>query len=150
MAVTINGSGQVPVQVLQTIKTSVFSTSSTSYVDITGLSVSITPSSSTSKILILCNVLFGHDNGDDQVQFAINRNSTQIITDRGSVPQASEARFMYSNIGMNYLDSPATTSATTYTIQMKVGAGTGYINARGYSPSTSDGYSSITVMEISQ
>ena len=64
---TTAGTIQMPaghvIQTLQALKTDVFSTSSTSYVDITGLSVNITPKFSTSKMLVLFNVAVGRNSG---------------------------------------------------------------------------------------
>jgi hypothetical protein len=136
-------------QVVSATKTDTFSSSSTSYVDITGLSVSITPISSSSKILVFGQMLFGRDNGDDQVLFQIVRQSTSIYLGKGSV-YAGEVRFGYSNLSMITLDSPSTTSATTYKLQGRISGGSGswWVNTRGFNPSSGDGYSSITVMEV--
>ena len=149
--------GQV-IQVLSTTKTDTFSTASTSFVDVTGLSVSITPSSASNKILIIANV-YGNNTG--QYSFArLMRDSTEIcIADTNS----SNVRSSFANYytaddaglvagGQNHLDSPATTSSITYKIQVTTGgAGTIYIN-RGTTSDTGSSRgrtaSSITVMEI--
>ena len=52
-------------QVLQTVKTDVFQTSSSSFTDVTGLSVSITPSATTSKILCICTGIYGKTTNDN-------------------------------------------------------------------------------------
>ena len=148
-------------QVVQTVKTDTFSTTSTSYTDVTGLSVSITPTNSTSKILVMYDVKGSCEN--IQIAFALVRNSTQIyIGDAsgnrrrassvvGGIPDPSESnRFPQQGCAI-FLDSPATTSATTYKVQAVVNAGTGYVNRAG--DDQDENYrarvaSSITVMEI--
>lgn len=113
-------------QVVQTVKTDGFSFAGGSYVDVTGLSVSITPTSTTSKILIMFS-LYGVQQGTTGtygLQVKLVRNSTAIYLGdaSGSAQQAS------ANIGTTsynypqslngvYLDSPATTSSTTYKLQ---------------------------------
>jgi hypothetical protein len=109
-------------QVVQATYSTSTSTSSGSYVD-TGLSVSITPTSSTSKILISTTTSFyiyggGADNG---CQFQIVRGATSILAPVGNSvyiagPTASTEQVF--NFPLIYLDSPATTSSTTYKIQM--------------------------------
>jgi len=163
MAITLSGSGQVPVQVISTTKTSMFSTTSTSYVDVTGVSVNITPSSASNKVLIIVNGYFG--GGPSSTAFGygvVLRNGTTLpVGDaRGSAQQTgmdlsvfnagnlSEAAHSFTYM---YLDSPSTTSAITYKLQVKATINT--LNIGG-SNSTSDGNRSntptmITVMEIS-
>jgi hypothetical protein len=149
-------------QVVQTVKTNTFSTASTSFVDVTGLSVSITPTSATSKILVLMDVKLGSDTNVSGY-LKILRDSTSIyIGDAdGSCQRATyansddpSAQWPYQAVG-NYLDSPATTSSITYKIQILSepieNTGTVYINRGGDSSTTAAGgrtASSITVMEI--
>jgi hypothetical protein len=149
-------------QVLQAFKTDTFSSTSTSFTDITGLSVSITPSSATSKILVSfavngATVAFTSDTGNT---LQIVRNGTAIgIGDSygsrsrgsGTISTRNVAIESILNTANTYLDSPATTSALTYKIQGKVGAGTFYINRNEefYDSATWPVVvSSITVMEI--
>ena len=146
-------------QVVSTTKTDTFSTSSASFTDITGLSVSITPTSATSKVLVFVN-LQASVSADISVMFQLVRGATAIdIGDAaGSRTRSSFAllqdntTLQQGNLGLNFLDSPATTSATTYKMQMFVNSATGYINRTGSDadslgrPRTA---SNITVMEIS-
>jgi hypothetical protein len=158
-----SGGGKV-LQVLQAVKTDAFSTTSTSLVDVSGLSVSITPSSTSSKILVhidLCltaSYFIGHAQ--------LVRNSTLIYrADSAGNRPIDTITFSQnpSNDGISqrssamYLDSPSTTSATTYKVQAstrKDGAGSGvfYINRTVQDRDTTGydarGVSSITVMEI--
>jgi hypothetical protein len=163
MSVTINGSGQVPVQVKQTVKTDTFTTTSTTPIDVTGLSVSITPTSSSSKILVTAQIVWGLSTGVPYlVSFLLVRNSTSIcIADAagsrsrwtiGSQGTGNADTTSMSNI--SFLDSPATTSPTTYKIQMQVESPqTAYINrgaeTDGDTSITGRFTSTITVMEIS-
>jgi hypothetical protein len=150
-------------QVLQAVKTDTFTTSSTSYVDVTGLSVSITPSSASNKILVMAS-LEGASNTATSGSigaFVIVRDSTQIL-----IADSSGSRFRASatigtrNTGADaitigqtktFLDSPATTSSVTYKVQATVRGGTFYLN-RTETDGDSNLYvrstSMITVMEV--
>jgi hypothetical protein len=149
-------------QVVQTVKTNTFSTASTSFIDVTGLSVSITPTSASSKILVLMDAKLGSD-ANVSGFLRIVRDSTSIyIGDAdGSAQRATyansddpSAQWAYQAVG-NFLDSPSTTSSVTYKIQILSepieNTGTVYINRSG-EPSTTAANSrlasSITVMEI--
>ena len=152
MPVTINGSGQIIVQVRQTVKTDTATTTSTSFGDITGLSVSITPTNASNRILILLT-LGGVANNPNAVQINLVRNSTNIAQPDSGSNRATMNPFpgggnLSFNTSINWLDSPATTSATTYKVQWKVDGGTGYLN-RHISGVDYNSVSTITVMEIS-
>lgn len=150
-------------QVVQTVKTDTFSTTSSSYVDITGLSVSITPTSSSNKILVMFNGMIGNSDATSSSTIVqLVRGSTAIcIGDAsGSRTRASSATWTASGtvqdrivgqMNNTFLDSPNTTSSTTYKLQIKAGGATAYVNRGGYDadenrvPLTA---STITVMEI--
>ena len=163
MPVTIRGSGQVPVQVITTTKTDTFTTSSSSFVDITGLSVTITPSSSSSRILVSFVVQVSPSNsGWFGTQAKLLRNSTDIaIGDAsGSNPRVTiDASTNVQNavlilpFTMQWLDSPATTSPVTYKLQLRnTQSSNTVVNKSSYNGSTEQNSmvaSSITVMEIS-
>ena len=147
-------------QVVQTVKTDTASTSSVSWTDITGLSVSITPSSSSNKILVFADINFGTNDNNGFLFFKLVRGSTDIYVGdaagsrtRATTGSASSGSANTIHCGINYLDSPATTSSTTYKIQWynQNGSYTNYLN-RSWSDSDSSSYtrnpSSITVMEI--
>ena len=148
-------------QVVSTAKTDTFSTTSTSYTDITGLSVSITPTSSSSKIFVLYQLLGTADPANAGMCMRLVRNSTAIFVGdaAGSRPQATNGmtsslnNFCVINMAGSFLDSPATSSSTTYKIQMFNSAGTtSYVNRsqddRNNPLYDGRGASSITVMEI--
>lgn len=159
MSVTISGSGQLPVQVVQTVKTDTFSTSSGSYVNVTGLSASITPTNSANKILVLVNIGI-LSAASTNIIIGLTRAGTQIYNGdaSGSIKQSSAAYdtpFNYGagSVSISYVDSPATTSSTTYQVQISTnGSATGYLNRteRDSSGSSGDarGASSIILMEI--
>lgn len=161
----LNSTGSV-LQVIQTIKTDTFSTTSTTFADVTGLSATITPSSTTSKILILVDIKVGH-NIDYEMRMRIARggNPTNYIGDTsGNRPRSSSAFNAYTQsgtygytmgqCGATYLDSPSTTSSTTYAVQVGtyspntiyVNRNSRFQNAAQYDSVTA---SSITLMEIS-
>jgi hypothetical protein len=151
---TIQASAGSVLQVLQAQKIDVFSTSSTTYTDITGLSISITPKFSTSKILILVSVSVGPD-GSNFAPMQIVRNSTAIAFPSpttsydGSMNSFPSNSLCISTYALNWLDSPATTSATTYKLQMYTTGATAYVNRRASATDNTRTVSTLTVMEIS-
>lgn len=157
MAITLYGSKQNIIQVVQTVKIDTFSTTSTSYTDITGMSVSITPSSSSNKILVVVSANSGISNTYKGL-FQLLRGATAIgggtaVGSRSSSMGAySGPSYTGQNVSYMYLDSPATTSATTYKLQGLVqSGGTMFFNYTGDDPDTASGGrfgSTITVMEV--
>tara|TARA_Y100000748_G_scaffold295673_1_gene287663 strand:- start:1148 stop:1720 length:573 start_codon:yes stop_codon:yes gene_type:complete len=150
-------------QVLQAVKTDVFTSNSTTYTDVTGLSLAITPSSASSKILV--NINFNHQSNtqDRWRAFIITRGSTAIYRGDadGSRTRASVHTSLTSGNGdavnqdnalIQFLDSPNTTSAVTYKLQGKVQSGAYFVINRSrvnddgdYNGRTA---SSITLMEV--
>lgn len=146
-------------QVVSTLKTDTFSSSTLStFTDITGMSVSITPSSATSKILVLVNLSASCTYNNQLVTWRLMRDSTAVCVGDAAgsrqqvttADQGSDLNAQLSSTAM-YYDSPATTSALTYKIQFWITAGTFYLNR---SPNDTNGTnigrtaSTITVMEI--
>jgi hypothetical protein len=127
MAITLFGSKQCVIQVLQSVRTSFFSTTSATFSDV--LTQTITPSSATSKILIMCTGQECTDAGDGNTysQHLLLRDSTSIyIGDAsGSALRSSAGRFgrqsdfLSDAVSFMYLDSPNTTSAITYKWQAR-------------------------------
>ena len=148
------------IQVVSTTKTDTFSATSTGTpADITGLSVSITPSSNSNKIFIMysVHVAAGSDWGGHVILLLRDSTAIASATDVGnrssgtSIVRGDEA---YGNcVSQHFLDSPATTSATTYKLQHKDPSTNNliYIN-RTRTDNNDAGYqrltSSITVMEV--
>lgn len=116
---------------------SYISTTSTSFVT-TGLSASITPTSSTSKIFI-CFTGVGQGAGSNG-RFTIFRNSTNLGSSSGFTQSNVAGRWV--PLAMNFLDSPSTTSSTAYAVY--------YLNSGGdITYFGGDGQTcSITLMEI--
>ena len=116
-------------QVVSNTNTATQSTSSTSFVD--AVSVSITPSATTSKILVMGYITGSSDSAASQVGFRLARAGTGIFVGdaSGSRTQATGILFQPSNANyssgsaMSFIDSPATTSTTAYTVQYKADAG---------------------------
>lgn len=116
------GGGKV-LQVVQATYSTATTNSTTTYAD-TGLTASITPSSASSKILVIATQAFEYQQGQDAAGgfLKILRGSTGIYEITGlrtNIGGASLALLggLYT---MNYLDSPATTSSTTYKTQMRL------------------------------
>ena len=151
------GKGKIG-QVLQTAKTDTTSTTSSSFVDITGMSVSITPSATDSKILVEVQTwVCGGSSANQPINLL--RGSTVIgVADTSAdytMPfrQASDGQNQYRmfNLTTTFLDSPSTTSATTYKLQWKTNSGTLYLNRsvdEGGLGSGVNACSTITVSEV--
>lgn len=145
-------------QVVQTIKTDTFSTTSGSLTDITGMSVTITPSSASSKILVQYSLGELIHNSGSVTGVALLRGSTvigagatagnRILVSTGAIDDADRG----SPHAYTFLDSPATTSATTYKLQIYINGGNTIFLNRSATDSDSTTYnraaSTITVMEI--
>lgn len=123
-------------------KSNTFSTSSASFVDITDLSITYTPTSASNKILLIATINVTGQVGTAGFNLRFLRGATAIgigdasgaLTQATASGQATDANNPTS-VAISFLDSPATTSSTTYKVQMKMDAGTGYVNR-----STSDSY----------
>ncbi len=162
MAIT-NSGVSIPnhiIQVVSAVKTDTFSTSSTSFTDVTGLSASITPSSSSNKVLFLYTTNYSHK--QSYAHFQLVRGSTAIFigdaaSSRGRstfgawLPNSSDIEYEANVVSGSFLDSPSTTSSTTYKIQMRVTQNTGYVNRlqgdddAAYTPRMA---SSIVLLEV--
>ena len=149
-------------QVVQTVKTDTTSQSSAStWNDISGISVSITPTSTSSKVLVIPDLALGGSNMQSyHLIWRLVRGSTAIavstsatdadLTGTGGMHKASSgASAYYFGTSKMFLDSPATTSATTYKCQWSANdsGATLYLNRRG-SGTTAGGISTITAMEV--
>ena len=151
------GGGKV-LQVVSATSTTTTSNSTTTYADTT-LTATITPTLSTSKILVLISqqMYTERESGERGAGLKVLRNSTTIVDYTGS----DGGGFMYGRVrvngvdadrnsikaitGITYLDSPATTSATTYKTQLRVYLAT----ANGIAIAQQDSLpSTITLLEI--
>ena len=124
----------------ETFATAVTSTSS-SYVD-TGLTVTITPTSSTSKVLVICNLTLFNNGASTSAALKLLRASTTVLNTTGYA--FSSGGSQSADPTLIALDEPATTSATIYKLQFARESGAATVFAF---PNNNKGQ--ITVMEIS-
>lgn len=156
-------------QVKNTVKTDTFSTSSQTPVVVTGLTVDITPISTSSKVLVCADVHYSGDSQVDSVTLSLGKGGsvlTNFIADAASNrPRGAMHGFSGDGAGtatnnelyhssVQCLDSPSTTSSTTYSVMMRTANGTTtqFINRTMIDRDTagfdSRVVSTITVMEI--
>jgi len=150
-------------QVKSTIKTDTFSTTSGSITDITGLSVSITPASTSNKVLVIARVNIGLVRTDpflyplflfrDSTNLAIHDSASNRTRAHsgGQWPCASSDPTV--DYVLEFLDSPSSTSSLTYKVAMfSESSGTAYVNrgneADGDAAITARFTSVITVQEV--
>jgi hypothetical protein len=131
-------------QVVQGTLGTIASSSSSTYAD-TGLTVSITPQSTSSKVLVIVSAQWqkASTNAGNGLNFQIVRNSTAIQA-YGLQGYTNTAIQNIGSTTMTFLDSPAANSATTYKLQFanNFNGGIVYVSSDGST-------STITVMEIS-
>ena len=142
------GGGKI-LQAVQSVYTSSNTTTSSSFTQ-TGLTVTITPSSASSRILVTAS-FFVYVNGSHYAYFTFNLNS-------GSVPNLASTNTGFASVGgvagqfstcLTYIHSPSTTSATTYTVSYRsssTGSQTTFNDDSGFSGV--DGNAIITALEI--
>jgi hypothetical protein len=143
------GGGGKVLQVVYGSTTTPTSVNTTTYTD-TSLSASITPSATTSKVLVITNLEFYMDinTTNKKMSTRLVRGSTTVFTDdtgssSGITALGSSAVGQYNRTAIVYLDSPSTTSSTTYKVQGAGNTASGSLNFQeGNAPS------SIILMEI--
>ena len=145
--------------VVQTVKTDTFTTTSGSYVDVTGLDVTITPSSNTSRVLFVASLNVSNTI-NNPCNVRVLRNSTVLsVGDADGVRvQAASAGvgansgYINESVSITLVDSPGTSSAVTYKIQVRVGsASTAVVNRFGddaNSAAYSRFMSTVTAIEV--
>jgi hypothetical protein len=144
ISATTPTNGTVLQTVVGTNSTTTTNNSST-YVD-TGLSATITPKSTSSKVLILIshpNSWKSADSAGNGILMQIHRNGVNILQNILYVGFTNTAMQMYFSISSNYLDSPSSTSALTYKTVFANNAG-----GAGVVVQQSNILSQITLMEI--
>jgi hypothetical protein len=146
---TVSSTPRIGQVVSATSTTSTTTSSAGSFVDITGLSVTITPTSATSKILVMATCQFGTNQGTTSYsvgQTKLLRDATSLYTAllgsyfSGGTPPQYLVNYITPSI--QWVDSPATTSATTYKLQMNMIFSGVNLTANGSSNAQ------ITAMEI--
>lgn len=159
-----NGTAWVPLGsgILQTVsafKSDTSSSSSLTFADVTGLSVSITPSTTSSKILVLPNVQWGAQTATN-IYLKLFRDATEIA--QGDTAGSRTRLFAHARgadqfdggtLSTSFLDSPATTSAVTYKVQFASFAAASFVYVNrthddGNVAARPRMGSTITVMEI--
>jgi hypothetical protein len=154
-----SGSSGGIIQIKQTVVTSTKSTTSTSFENISGLAVSITPTRADSKIMLMAQLSLSQENWVKRIHLLITGGNaaTNYIGDDGTGVESALTICTRVNDGyaqmpayLNYLDSPSTTSSVTYQVQWRVEANTGYLN-RSHGGDSLSGLnaSTITAMEVS-
>ena len=146
-------------QCLQVVKTDTYTHSSNTYTDLTGITLDITPSATSSKILVMTQLSMAVDNGGQpglkllRDSTALNLGAAASSRIQSTTTYFTEATWEMMPVSISYLDSPSSTSALTYKVQGRT-AGSGntlYLN-RSALDSDSDSYyragSSLTLMEI--
>jgi len=155
----VGASGGGIIQIVQTVMTAGVTYTNTSFADIPspGLSVSITPSSSSNKILLIADIACTGASSNYNI-FQLVRNSTNIYRGTDSKTYVG-TRIWYprsdgnadgnsmGGVSMHFIDAPGTTSSVTYKVQVRVTDGTGGINRRNIDDTSLA--SSFTAMEIS-
>ena len=151
-------------QVKQTVKTNAFSTTANGFNDVTGLTVDIQPTSSSSKILVMCYVNYGAATDDNRLAARIVREesgSDNIISQADADGNRTRAMWIGRHANLNgaqlhvniqILDSPASTNTLSYKFQTgRIDSGTLVVNdGRADSNASNHGrpISTITVMEV--
>ena len=150
-----DGSTYIPghiIQTVQNVKLDYASTTSTSFVD-TGLSQAITPSSTSSKILCMYSVYTSQGSGAVSLLNLV-RGSTTIFQPSPTATNKSTTMIFVDAADMQqhvcqYLDSPNTTSSTTYKVQYKTHDAALLVGLNRYYLNTDwIGTSSLTLMEV--
>jgi hypothetical protein len=151
---TVGPSTSGLVQLKSAIKTTSFSTTSTSMVDVTDVTISITPTSASNKVFVIVSGMTGSADNANTWRINLLRNSTDIAQSTGSgASDQTLSPFTASttagdSFSIAFLDSPATTSATTYKIQLASGGGGAtYIGRQGANDNRRS-VTTITAMEV--
>ena len=141
----LNTSGSI-LQVVQTVVSAQQATTSTSWIDATGLSLNITPSSVNNKILVIASLETGGgaSGTNNTTRYRVVRDGTTVMGMQSlrTYDYGSSGVYITSSTVITNLDSPNTVSQITYKVQLIFVAGSNaYINSE-------NGTSTLTVMEI--
>jgi hypothetical protein len=136
-------------QVVNATRAVLASSSSSTFVT-TGLTATITPTSASSKILVFANVVgVGKANTNTGCQLRLYRGASSIIgfDDLAGWDSTTTNSFIGA-CATTYLDSPATTSATTYTVYFASASNSATAFVMNYNANQANSTSTITLMEI--
>jgi hypothetical protein len=152
------GNAGIGSNVVSVTKLDTFTTSSTSMVDITDLTVTITPSSNTAKILVLMNVNLSNTSANQSSNVRLVRTSTAIAIGnaagsrtRSTFSASLSNQYDIAGVGAHFIDSPATASAVTYHLEISANGGTATVNRMGGDADAASNprtVSSLTVIEV--
>ena len=136
-------------QVVQSVYKTYSSRTVSTYAD-TGLTASITPTSASNKILVLVTMNgCGKASSDTALALKLLRGSTELTLIDDSVAGTGTTTFNFvGTAGINYLDSPATTSSTAYKVQFASVSNTVAAYFNNYSGTVNTVTSTMTLMEI--
>lgn len=152
LTIPSTGFGKV-LQITQSVLTTQFTTASTSFVDLTGMSATITPTSASSRIMVNVNLgAVGNNNSAFGIWINLVRNGTNIAQPTDGTNK--QTMLIYNNdaatgtpASLSFLDSPSTTSALTYKLQIRGNGGTVVVNRIAVNTDWSC-ISTITLTEI--
>ena len=147
-AAKVTGLGKIG-QVVNTVNTTEYATTSSTYSDITGLTLNITPSATTSKVLLMFFPRLGHDTGSANVFMKIRNNTagSDVTADPFIVrrwPSDGQSAYYTEPSPIVVLDSPNTSSAVEYRMLFKTNGGGFRINQ----PANNGGYSDTEVSTV--
>jgi len=147
-------SAQLPAGTVLQVVNATYATSTTrsssTFAD-TGLTASITPKFATSKILVFVNMCgCGKRTNNTSLGLKLVRNSTDILKiDENGGYTDNTNRIEIGSISATYLDSPATTSSTTYKVQFASNGNNALVQINDFYNSDGNTTSTITLMEVS-
>jgi len=157
-----SGSSGGIVQIKSVTKTDTFSATSNSYTDVTDLTLSITPQSTSNKILVSYNLTCGTEDSGYQWGIRLVRDSTAIFVGDTAGSRDRVSNFVRNNgsdlhtvyPSGKHLDSPNTSSSVTYKLQVKAYTSGRALHINKVHNDSDDAAigrsaSSITVMEVS-
>lgn len=130
IATTKLGAGAV-LQVVTATDSTERTTTSTSFVTSTGLSLSITPSSTSNKIFLISSFEGYNNTPPENTFYTLYRNSTNLGATYGFASYRASSNQVEMSICMSHLDSPSSSSAITYAVYFRVTGGTGFVNKGG-------------------
>lgn len=157
--INLTTTGKV-LQVVTATKTDSFSSTSSSYTDLTGITANITPASTSNKVMIYAIITL-QNNDDVNHAYALLKRGTDTLIIADTASNRTSASMVISGTqtlehpprGFTFLDSPSSTSELTYKIQVK-GSNTNGIycnrSAGDNDAAANDGrsVSTFTLMEI--
>ena len=151
---TVGPSTSGVIQVKSTLKTDTFQTTSSTFVDVTGVSVSITPTSASNLVFVIVTGNLACNSASDAGRLNLVRDSTAIAQSTGGGGANQSLGFFTASatsgdpFAISVLDSPATTSATTYKLQAaRLGSSTVSIG-RYAADANYPSVTTITVFEV--